>query len=31
MRWIRKHLAERAEWDKEREAQARNLPPNAIE
>lgn len=25
MRWIRKHLAERAEWEKEREAQARNI------
>ena len=27
MRWIRKHLAERAEWEKEREAQARNITP----
>lgn len=27
MRWIRKQLAERAEWEKEREAQARNLAP----
>ena len=27
MRWIRKHLDERAEWDKEREVQARNLDP----
>lgn len=25
MRWIRKQLAERPEWEKEREAQARNL------
>ena len=25
MRWIRKQLAERAEWEKERVAQARNL------
>ena len=31
MRWIRKHLAERAEWDKEREAQALNLPGNATQ
>ena len=31
MRWIRRHVAERAEWDKEREAQARNLSENAIE
>jgi hypothetical protein len=28
MRWIRKHLAVRAEWEKEREAQARNLAPD---
>ena len=25
MRWIRKHLAERAEWEKERQAHARNI------
>ena len=25
MRWIRKHLDERAEWEKVREEQARNL------
>lgn len=25
MRWIRKHLAELAEWDREREEQARNM------
>jgi hypothetical protein len=25
MRWIRKHLAEHAEWEREREAQARNV------
>lgn len=29
MRWIRKHLAERAEWEKLREEQARNLAPGA--
>jgi hypothetical protein len=28
MRWIRKQLAQRAEWEKEREAHARNLPAN---
>ena len=27
MRWIRRHLDVRAEWEKEREAQARNLSP----
>lgn len=27
MRWIRKHLAERAEWERERELHARNLLP----
>jgi len=26
MRWIRKHLAERAEWEKERQAHAKNVP-----
>ena len=26
MRWIRKQLAEQAEWEKERELQGRNLP-----
>ena len=31
MRWIRKHLAEREEWAKERESQARNLPPNTTQ
>jgi len=25
MRWIRKHLAERAEWERERAEQARNI------
>ena len=25
MRWIRKHLAEKAEWEKERRAHARNI------
>ncbi len=25
MRWIRKHLAERADWEKERRAHARNI------
>ena len=25
MRWIRKHLAARAEWEKERQEQARNV------
>lgn len=29
MRWIRKHLAERAEWENERAAQARNIGPPA--
>lgn len=29
MRWIRKQLAERANWEKEREAQAKNLAPDA--
>ena len=29
MRWIRKHLAARAEWERERQEQARNLPPGA--
>ena len=28
MRWIRKHLAERAGWEIERQEQARNLAPN---
>ena len=27
MRWIRKQLAARAEWEKERQEHARNLPP----
>jgi hypothetical protein len=27
MRWIRKHLAERAEWEREREEHARNVAP----
>jgi hypothetical protein len=31
MRWIRKHLAERTEWEKVREEQARNLAPNGTE
>ena len=25
MRWIRKHLAEKAQWEKERQAHARNI------
>jgi hypothetical protein len=29
MRWIRKHLAARDEWERERQEQARNLPPGA--
>jgi hypothetical protein len=29
MRWIRKHLAMRADWEKEREAHARNIAPGA--
>jgi hypothetical protein len=29
MRWIRKQLAERANWEKEREAQAKNIAPDA--
>ena len=29
MRWIRKHLAERAEWEKERAAHARNIAPKS--
>ncbi|HLK62304.1 MAG TPA: hypothetical protein VKU19_02630 [Bryobacteraceae bacterium] len=29
MRWIRKHLEERAGWEREREEQARNLPRSA--
>lgn len=29
MRWIRKQLAERANWEKEREAHAKNLAPDA--
>lgn len=29
MRWIRKHLAERVQWEQEREAQVRNLPPRS--
>ena len=28
MRWIRRHLAERLEWEKQRQDQARNLVPN---
>jgi hypothetical protein len=28
MRWIRKHLAERAEWDRQRSQQACNLAPD---
>jgi hypothetical protein len=28
MRWIRKQLAQRVEWEREREEQARNLAPN---
>jgi len=31
MRWIRKHLAERTEWERQREEQARNIAPNAPE
>ncbi len=31
MRWIRKHLAEREEWERERETQARNIAPNATD
>lgn len=27
MRWIRKQLATRSEWEKEREAQAKNIAP----
>ncbi len=29
MRWIRKHLALRADWEKERQEHARNLGPSA--
>jgi hypothetical protein len=29
MRWIRRHLEVRAEWEREREVQARNLVPEA--
>jgi hypothetical protein len=29
MRWIRKHLAERADWEKVREEHSRNLAPGA--
>jgi hypothetical protein len=29
MRWIRRQLAERANWEKEREAQAKNIAPDA--
>ena len=29
MRWIRRHLAARDEWERERQEQARNLPPGA--
>jgi hypothetical protein len=29
MRWIRRHLATRAEWEKERQSHARNLGPPA--
>lgn len=29
MRWIRKHLAERAEWENQRAAKARNIGPPA--
>jgi hypothetical protein len=31
LRWIRRHLAERAEWEKLREEHARNISPNAPE
>ena len=28
MRWIRKHLAERAKWERERQEQDRNIAPS---
>ena len=31
MRWIRKHLAQREEWEKERQAHARNVGPDHAE
>ena len=29
MRWIRRHLAEREEWERQRAEQARNIEPDA--